>query len=82
MDKKYKPLTPPDKKAYEPFVKPKYVDDTTKPPQTKPFRRKATKPRPLWRVCEKCHNIISDNGECDFCGHTNTIRIITDVVLP
>ena len=81
MDKKYKPLTPPDKKAYEPYVKPKYVDDTTPQKSSKKFRRKAVKQRPLWRVCEKCHNIISNNGICDFCGHTNTTKILTDIVL-
>lgn len=77
MDKQYKPLTPPDKKAYEPYVKPKYVDDTTPTKTTKKFKPKKAKPRPLSRVCEKCHNIIADNGECDFCGHTNKIRIFT-----
>ena len=77
MDKKYKPLTPPDRKAYEPYIKPKYIEPLPPKREEKPFRRKAVKPKPLWRVCEKCHNIISDNGECDFCGHTNKVKIVT-----
>ena len=76
MDKKYKPLTAPDKKAYEPYIKPVFVDDKTKEKSTwKGKPKKATKPKPLWRVCEKCHNIISHDGLCDFCGHTNSQKI-------
>ena len=74
MASSYKPLSAPDKKAYEPYVKPKFVDDTTKK-ATKFFNRKPAKPLPLVRICEKCHNIISMDGYCDFCEHQNTVRL-------
>ena len=80
MDKQYKPLTPPDKKAYEPYIKPKYIEPLPVK-SNKKFRRKSTKAKPLWRICEKCHNIISDNGLCDFCGHTSIQKIVTVAVL-
>jgi hypothetical protein len=73
MDKKYKPLTPPDRKAYEPYVKPKYVsDEPVKQKTNYKGKLKPPKPKPLYQVCEKCHNLISLTGECDFCGHTNS----------
>lgn len=77
MSKTYKPLTPPDKKAYEPYIKPKFVDDTTKKKSTKKFKAKKKKPTPLFRVCEKCHNIIGLDGYCTFCETQNTVRILT-----
>lgn len=52
----------------------KYVDDTTKPPQTKHFKAKRTKPIPMERVCLKCGNTCSDTGICDFCGEINQVK--------
>lgn len=77
MDKSYKPLTPPDRKAYEPYVKPKYVDDTSKKIYKGKFKPKKAKPsnRCLYQVCEKCGNIINTLGECDFCEHVNVKKI-------
>jgi hypothetical protein len=81
MDKQYKPLTPPDKKAYEPYVKPKFVDDTTPTKAKKHFKAKPSKPKPLVRLCEKCHNVISLSGDCDICGHHSVNNIYTSVLL-
>lgn len=81
MDKSYKPLTPPDKTAYEPYIKPKYVDDKTPSRIKKKFKAKKAKPKPLYRVCEKCGNIISDIGLCDFCGHHSNTRILTTLIV-
>jgi hypothetical protein len=77
MISNYKPLTPPDRKAYEPYVKPKYVsDEPVKKAKKLPFYLlKPAKPKPLYRVCEKCHNLTSLGEECDFCGHIHTINI-------
>lgn len=81
MNKSYKPLTPPDKTAYEPYIKPKYVSDETPKKSKYKGRMKQALPKPLYQKCEKCGNIINLLGECDFCGHTNSVKYFSTLAL-
>ena len=56
-----------------------YVDDTT--PKHSDFRRKPTKFVQYAPICEKCKQVIPLSGECDFCGHKNTLDHATHLPL-
>jgi hypothetical protein len=85
-------LTAPNKREYEPYNKPTFVDDKTKTPSKKKFfKNKVVKSdnygnpseryKYIGRKCEKCGNIMAiANDECDFCGHINTTRVLVKTI--